>query len=688
MLDKIFARYNFILSSLNWLKISLIICFSLIFNCNNVKAGFGSSCALLPTYFSDKELEENTAYGYLLDNIDMKNHISGACSSDGELLKFCLHRPSGGEKICDIVSLSIGQSKIIKEISSDSLLQNNDIIGNIRLTAQRIEGLVCLTMPTSRGPMPIVCRDGINGDSSDDFSRFGEPQDSCKNISPVCYGQTVYSQSLFNFTGNAVLCLKESLENVFYRGSSCNSSSYKNLHSLTSFSAFHTKFRTLITVILVLYCIFYAIKTALKASDAKMSDLANFLLRLGVIIYFAYGAQTGYMRKGQLTYPNAVTDYALPALTAAVPAFANIIFQAAGSQGLCSFDESKYKNDYGFYSLWDSIDCRIGYYFGMSFMYNMDFAGASNVKTPIKDNRAAGPASLKEQGNLAFFTVLLGFVLAGNIIIVACGLVFAIFFLSILLYFFTSYVVCLMTLYVMAYISPIIIVMFIAEKGSILRGYFDSFLKIILSCTFQPAIIAGFLALLLTMYDSAIFGSCEFQRHDYEASQRSFSTFELVLPEYNQQDCINSAGYKLLSYYNGYGWGKYNLILFEIYRIKDVLSLGVNLIYVLFFSVIFYYFSSSISRFAASLTEGPSMSAVTAAPTMLIDAAINGAKKLNDWMKNSNQTNNDNKNSEGYSPRRAGPQNAGNEAQDKTSTGSNSSSSGGSSEASDKASTG
>ena len=67
--------------------------------------------------------------------------------------------------------------------------------------------------------------------------------------------------------------------------------------------------------------------------------------------------------------------YGLPLLTGAAPDFAQMIFNAAGYRGLCQFDNSKYKDGYKFYGLWDAIDCRIGYYLGLDLLYNIDKNG-------------------------------------------------------------------------------------------------------------------------------------------------------------------------------------------------------------------------------------------------------------------------------------------------------------------------
>ena len=174
----------------------------------------------------------------------------------------------------------------------------------------------------------------------------------------------------------------------------------------------------------------------------------------------------------------------------------------------------------------------------------------------------------------------------------------------------------------MTYISPIFIPMVLFTRT---KAYFDAWLKICISCALQPAVVAGFIALLLGMYDSAIYKNCQFKRHDYVSGNVQFSTFELILPNSEPAACASSAGYKLLQYYSGTGWENHLLSIFPVKSIAmDIFSLMVDLLYVLVFSIIFYYFSKSISQFAAERTGGPIMESVTASPTKIVDMVKKG----------------------------------------------------------------
>lgn len=620
----------------NFIKIIIVVClegFAL-----TSFAGFGDSCASLPTT-TDGYLESDTAYGYIMRSIDMKAP-GGNCDANKPGITFCFKNKDGSSDPCTMYTLNQGDSKKISDLSKDNNpdLGANPILKNIVLTVQTWQNDICLLMPTSRGPMPVACKSLSNNTPAP------PPIDpSCSNIGQSCYTGANYSQSLINFSGLAVQCLKETIDKIFFVGNSCGSQSQSaEITNLTAFPTFQGYLKNAVGAALILYVMFFAFNMVLNKEYGNPDKIAFFVIKFLFVTYFAIGLGPLNFSNGHPTQENGMLKYGLPLLTGIAPEFAQIIFNAAGSKGLCIFDTSKYQNGYKFYALWDSIDCRIGYYLGLDLLYNIDknnilssFArgdgGNSSGSIPIPnlgDPDKNSPNALTSVGSLRFFTVMFGFFMAGNVIILISGLVFAVIFLSILLYFITHYLVCMITIYVMTYVSPIFIPMVLFNRT---KGYFDGWLKVSLSCALQPAVVAGFIALLITMYDSAIFKNCEFLRHDYEKNNVKFSTFELRLPASGAEVCQESFGYKMLNYYAGKGWEEHLVILFPIKSIaKDVVSILAELLCVLVFSVIFYYFSKSISKFAADLTNGPKMDAVTASSTKIVDLVKQGAAFIKD----------------------------------------------------------
>lgn len=215
------------------------------------------------------------------------------------------------------------------------------------------------------------------------------------------------------------------------------------------------------------------------------------------------------------------------------------------------------------------------------------------------------------------------------------SLIFLIVFLGIVLHFISSFLICVLTLYVMIYISPIFVTFALFNRT---KGYFDSWLKISVSCALQPAILVGFLALVITMFDSGMYNKCQFKRHTYEVSSSDstrtgyISTFGLIIPGSGDdaESCTSSVGYKMMRYYQGEGWDSFGLLLFTIHfidgfsnqilAIEDLTALGL-------LCIIFYFFSSAMSDFASELTGGPNMKGVTVSASMVIGAIADKAKE-------------------------------------------------------------
>ncbi|KAJ6645077.1 hypothetical protein Bhyg_00278, partial [Pseudolycoriella hygida] len=561
--------------------IQVFLQFCLIFFSAEVFAGYGDLCPLA-SFEVDDYLKQNTAYGHIMYSIDMTD-TPGACEPTDphdKQFKFCLKNKEGSSSECKVITLKEDDSKSLSELSTD----NNPNLGGNSLLKD-----IILTIMLS-------------------YAYF-------KRATSISF--------------------------------SCNPKNDKvNLAALNPFSTFQESLKISIRAALILYVMFFAVNMILSKEYGNLDKIATFVMKLIVVAYFATGLGPAYFKGGKETTDNGMLQYGLPLLTELTPQFAQIVFNAGGSRGLCEFDAKKYKNGYSFYALWDAVDCRIAYYLGMGLIYNTEAilngipdnsVPPSEVKgTAIEKFKKPGneaPDALSRVGALRFFTVLFGFLLSGNIIIVVSGIAFSVIFVSIVLCFLTHYLVCLITIYVMTYISPIFIPMALFTRT---KAYFDAWLKICISCAIQPAVIAGFIALLLSMYDSAIYKNCEFMRHDYVSGNTQFSTFELRLPNSEPNDCKNSAGYKLLQYYSGTGWESHLLILFPIKSIAfDIFSLMVDLLYVLVFSIIFYHFSKSIRQFAAEITGGPIMDSVTASPTKIVDMVKQGIKFILDASGNS-----------------------------------------------------
>jgi len=615
---------------MNKLLFQLIIFLFIKLGCYSAYANFGESCVNLPAVDNSGYLMNDTAYGYLVKNIDMTTNIQNGCTQDGNILRFCI-RNNTTNPVCNPVAMNLGQVKKLQDISSNPDIGANPLLADIQVSVEVVDSNLCLMMSTSRGKMPVICR-AYNSI----IVNPGVEASVCQNLGASCYDGSSKSQSLLSFSGVTINCVRQTLDKVFYTGNGCSQTEDSIYFTLLSpFPYFQEAMKKSIGAALILYVMFYGFKVVLNNEYVHLNKVATFILKFLFVVYFSVGLGNYYDQTGKSVNHNGMTETVLPMLLQLTSDFTEIVFLSGGSQGLCNYDPSKYEAGYGFYRVWDAIDCRVGYYFGMQLLYNLGSAGfLSGGSTSAYGNIASSAAdfgppgtegieALKKPGMLTFFVVMFGFFMAGNIIIVLCGMIFGIIFLSVIFYFLNVYLVSMVTLYVMVYISPIFVPMLLFERT---KGYFDAWTKIIVSCALQPAVVGGFVALLLTMYDSIFFGNCEYLRHDYNSSGINFSTFELREPASEPEKCINSTGYKLIKFYLGQGWEKKTLLIFEITTLSDFLDLALSMVYMVVYVFIFYFAIQSVNEFISDLTSGPNMSSVVVSPTALMDKAKQAAE--------------------------------------------------------------
>lgn len=142
--------------------------------------------------------------------------IQDGCKETDPQFKFCIKQSKqglGGSVTCKAVTLNVGERKTLGELDDDSNLGGNYLLKDIPLTVKILsQGQMCLTMPTSRGEMPVACKPTLSPLPPPPVPPIDE---RCKVAGDSCYSSNTKSQSLFNFSGVAVECVKETLDKVF-----------------------------------------------------------------------------------------------------------------------------------------------------------------------------------------------------------------------------------------------------------------------------------------------------------------------------------------------------------------------------------------------------------------------------------------------------------------------------------------
>jgi type IV secretion system protein VirB6 len=200
----------------------------------------------------------------------------------------------------------------------------------------------------------------------------------------------------------------------------------------------------------------------------------------------------------------------------------------------------------------------------------------------------------KNQGIFNFFYVSFALLLGSPISFIFNILFLYLFFSTVVIKFIGTYIVYYVFIYIMVMISPIFVPMVLFKKT---EDMFYSWLRITLSFALQPAIIATFITMMLSIYDSALYGDCVF----FKLSDNPAS-FGISDPGSN---CSGTYGYQLYKLYTTpTSWSKQASSFFQLPLITAEANFIPAAFQALLISFIIYKMTLRAVDFAASITGG------------------------------------------------------------------------------------
>lgn len=314
-----------------------------------------------------------------------------------------------------------------------------------------------------------------------------------------------YSKSILPISGVLVACFRQTMDLLFVNTETCQVPSVTNnkydrksngeiLYTNASgtrtnlFHGFQQTIKKTVTLALTLYVIFFGIKVILGQQIPAKGEIFIFILKMILVVYFALG--------------NGLKDDIKPAFENVSLGLSQAFFQAGGNQRLCNYTDEflvskgipPYAMDKKYLALWDALDCRVGYYLGFYNVAKSDFSGTVNASSLL-----AMPAII------TFFIPLL---LSMQIVMALATLIFGVLFLLIVVYVVHTYLVALIGMNIVLYLAPLMVPMSLFKFT---RGFFDGWIKILMTFAIQPVILFVFLALMMTVFDRIYYNTCEFK---------------------------------------------------------------------------------------------------------------------------------------------------------------------------------
>lgn len=611
-----------------------------------VSSAYGKSCsgftADTQAINSPIAICSNSPYCYILNYINIK---PTSCNDDSNSItldvKTSINTTSYNAST-PVITVTINHGS--PPVSVSSLFTGSDIaldpiIGRSQIWVSNIgSSKICLYTNTVYGPQPLVCKAAPTS--------FVPPPPTvstsrkCSVASKTCYDPDFnHSRSIFNFSGVAYQCLTETLDRTFYLNTpACTTTDGVNTSLVNIFVNFQNALRNSVAAALTLYVIFFGIKILLGEIEMKLSSAATFIMKIILVFYFSVGLGPVTYVNGNATQSNGVVTWILPLFKEVGMDLATIVLNAGSEKELCKFHSSDYPEGYGYYSTWDSLDCRIAYYFGLGAAWGRGdelrrytpVIKPSNVTAFPQLNSSNGntPSIFNESNAFLFFRIISGLINGGFIMLMFFSLISVLIFASILIGMVSSVLVCTVTLYIMVYISPIFVPMVLFQNT---KGYFSAWVRILFSMALQPMVLLGFVAFVMIIFDSFLYNGCSFLVKTYSIPShsglvtREFDFFQLGYIG-SDNTCKQSPAYSLYKYYSGKGWIVIALVFFEFSAITNPVADFQSSIFLLFFiSVIFYFAAQIIVDLASELTSGPNVKAVSIGAGSFMNVVLNGA---------------------------------------------------------------
>ncbi|MCC8368837.1 MAG: type IV secretion system protein [Rickettsia endosymbiont of Oxypoda opaca] len=552
---------------------------------------------------------------------------------------------------------------------------------------------ICMSTPgfSKTGYIPVGCKYirepfpksiysnfmDISGDSSA-LSESTDPTDplalvECSSAADGgCY-QRAYnnSKTAVVITAPLIECIKEMTARLLISRDVCSFDDINQVitdpskRNSSALFQFQVNMHKIVTALLTLYVIFFGFKIILAGEVPPKAEFINFILKMLFVTYFSIGINITPGNTSNYDRLDGMIQFVFPFLLNGISGLASWVMNASPSD-LCKFNGSdiQYDSKIAYIALWDALDCRVAHYLGLDMLSTLYVENAYKVH---------------DFKNFDFFSfsappyiyLLIPAIISGNMMLVSIALSYPLLVISVAAFMVNATVMCMISIVILGILAPLFVPMLLFQYT---RGYFDQWVKLLISFLLQPMVVTTFMITMFSVYDFGFYGKCKYTNKLIHNSienvyQSGGKTSRDVLIFYIDNDwnkytkeeadsCKSSLGYMLnnplstmfdfakdsldeiitekpgatetdkylakFQFLSGIilGPGMFFIspkVLFE--KIKDILLALITACFTLY---LMYNFSSQLAEFAADMTEGVALSNVAIKPQAIFKAAMAG----------------------------------------------------------------
>ncbi|MDG1437076.1 MAG: type IV secretion system protein [Rickettsiaceae bacterium] len=368
---------------------------------------------------------------------------------------------------------------------------------------------------------------------------------TCGNMGS-CYKKAYKnSRTGIVITGPIIGCVQEMIAKLMISKFVCSFDDIDDvlsggLRRSSALYAFQKSMHKIVSALLTIYIILFGFKVLLTGDMPKKSELMNFLFKFLFVVYFSIGLNINSSDADSFERLDGMSQWAFPFLLNGMNELAGWLMNASPS-GLCRFDDVKYEDGYEYLQLWDSLDCKISHYLGLDAIQTLAVQNASMDHDWSKLDGLSFP--------IPPYMMLLGLsLLMGNMMLVSLILMYPLLVISIGAFIVNAVVISMISIVILGVLAPLIVPMLLFEYT---RGYFDSWVKLLISFLLQPMIAVAFMTFMLSIYDLGFYGTCKYKVQNLQSNGNDSVRHFIVDNDWSKytneekDSCISSLGYIL-----------------------------------------------------------------------------------------------------------------------------------------------
>jgi type IV secretion system protein VirB6 len=475
-------------------------------------------------------------------------------------------------------------------------------------------------------------------------------------------------------TGPLIECVKEMVAKLTISNAVC---SFDDVNTVLSSSTRYTSslflfqkhMHTAVSALLTIYIILFGFKMLLTGDAPPKSELVTFVIKFIFVVYFSVGININSDGGSELDRLDGMIQWAFPFLLSGMTELAGWMVSASPS-GLCDFTDVHYPDGLEHLQLWDTLDCKVSHYLGLDVMQTMVVENAQRHHDLSRFDILSFPIP-------PYIFLLVPAVITGNFILISLALMYPLMVISVAAFVVNATVVCMISIVILGVLAPLFVPMYLFEYT---KGYFEAWVKLLISFLLQPMVAIVFLTTMMAIYDYGYYGTCKYETTDFSYGGAKFTVTmdagiagasatvgdRVVRYSYVDQNwdhytekeaegCQNSLGFILNNPLQfAFSSGKdlasaqmpwladssgdeekkrfdfldaimlTNGMFFSSYEVmfEKIKILVIALFTASFALYLMYHFSESLAEFAADMTEGVSLSNMAIKPQSIFKAGM------------------------------------------------------------------